>query len=169
MNTLLKSFVDRLESLQDKPPLPMQKRCLLEMNGRHLPIEEYVSFSDQGYKRNIIHVSDKCEVTVLCFKEGQRTPIHDHADSLGITIIREGIMTEELFDKQSAGTIVPAFTRKFHTSELSYINVTTIHRVSNVHTGELIMMNVYFPPLTSMNIYHIKDACVEKWVADYSR
>lgn len=140
---------------------------MLEVDVRKLPIDEYVSFSDHGYKRNIVHVSNKCEVTVLCFKEGQATPIHDHGGSIGITIIQNGTMTEELFNKQPTGMIASAITRNFHIGEQSYVNLTTIHRVSNAHTEGLVTINVYFPPLTLMNIYNLKDTNVGKWTADY--
>ena len=142
---------------------------MVEMEKGEVPIEEYISFSEQQYKRNIIHVSSKCEVVVLCFKEGQTTPIHDHGGSLGITIIREGITKEELFKKQSTDMIAPTFTRKYYTCELAYVDLTTIHRVSNVYRERLVTINIYFPPLTLMNIYNLENTSVEKWVADYSK
>lgn len=168
MDTLLKNFIDRLESLPDKPSLDTLKTHVLEMDERQLPIKEYTSFSDQGYRRTVVHVSNKCEVTVICFKRGQFTPIHDHGSSVGVTIIQEGTMTEELFMRQPTGMITPAFTRRYHRSELAYVNVTTIHRVADTHTGDLTTVNIYFPPLTLMNIYNVENTQTEKWFADYS-
>ena len=168
MDILLRSFINRLESLPDNSSLDEQRKCILETDGRQLPIEEYIDFSDQGYKRNVVHVSSKCEFTVLCFMEGQVTPIHDHGGSIGTTIIREGTMTEELFIKQSTGMITPTFTRRFRRNELSYVNLTTIHRVSNAHAEGLVTINIYFPPLTLMHFYNLENTNVEKWVADYS-
>jgi predicted metal-dependent enzyme (double-stranded beta helix superfamily) len=167
MNVLLKDFINHLESLPDKPSSDMLKKYVVKIGGGSLPVEEYIGFSDQGYKRNVIHVSSKCEVVMICFQKGQYTPIHDHGGSQGITIIREGIMTEELFLKHQTGMISPTFTRRYHKGEISYINLTTIHRVSNVHTHGLVTMNIYFPPLTVMNLYNLEGNQVEKWVADY--
>ena len=168
MDIILRSFINRLESLPDKPSMDVLKKCVLETDGRQLPIDEYICFSDTDYKRNIVHVSSKCEFTVLCFKKGQITPIHDHGGSIGITIIREGTMTEELFDKQHTGIIVPSLNRKFHAGGMSYINLTTIHRVSNTHNENLVTVNIYFPPLTLMNIYNLENTKTEKWTADYT-
>ncbi len=167
MDALLKTFIEHLETLPDKTSPDVLKKCVLDTDVRKLPVEEYVIFSDQGYKRNIVHVSTKCEVTVLCFMEGQATPIHDHGGSIGITINQNGIMTEELFNKPSTGMIAPELKRTFQKNELSPINLTTIHRVSNAHTEGLITINIYFPPLTLMNIYNLKDTNVGKWTADY--
>ena len=167
MDINLRALLNRLESLPDNPSLEVLKKCLRETDGRQVSIDEYINFSDQGYKRNVIHVSSKCEVAVLCFQKGQNTPIHDHGGSVGVAIIRQGVMTEELFNKQPAGMLVSAFTRRFFTEEFSAVNLTTIHRVSNAHTVGLVMMNIYFPPLTLMNIYNLESAHVEKWALDY--
>ncbi len=64
--------------------------------------------------------------------------------------------------------ITPTLTREFRTDELSHINLTTIHRVSNAHTEGFVTISIYFPPLTLMNFYNLKDTKVEKWVADYA-
>jgi predicted metal-dependent enzyme (double-stranded beta helix superfamily) len=167
MDAFLKTFIEHLETLSDKTSPDVLKKCVSEMDIRKLPIEEYVIFSDQGYKRNIVYVSTKCEVTVLCFMEGQATPIHDHGGSIGITINQNGTMTEELFYKQTTGMIAPILKRTFQKNKLSPINLTTIHRVSNAHTEGLVTINIYFPPLTLMNIYNLKDTNVGKWTADY--
>src|SRR3972149_6491257 len=152
MDIILRSFINRLESLPDKPSLDVLKKCILEMDGRQLPIDEYVSFSDKDYKRNIVHVSSKCEFTVLCFKKGQITPIHDHGGSIGITIIREGTMTEELFDKQHTGIIVPSLNRKFHAGGNSLIRRGIKFRQSfdRYYIEESNLQRQ--PPLTLMNI-----------------
>jgi predicted metal-dependent enzyme (double-stranded beta helix superfamily) len=157
-----------METLPDKVSLDTLEQCVLEVDIRKLPLDEYISFADQGYKRNLVHVSSKCEVVVLCFKEGQITPIHDHGGSIGITVVLDGIMTEELFNKQQTGVILHTLTREFRIDELSHTYLTTIHRVSNAHTGRLVIIHIYFPPLTLMNIYNLKDTHIEKWTADYA-
>jgi len=40
--------------------------------------------------------------------------------------------------------------------------------VSNAHNGNLVTMNIYFPPLTLMNIYNLENTQTEKWTADYT-
>jgi predicted metal-dependent enzyme (double-stranded beta helix superfamily) len=168
MDALLKTFIEHLETLPDKTSPDKLEKCVLDMDAKKLQIEEYISFSDRAYKRNIINVSTKCEVTVVCFMEGQATPIHDHGGSTGITIIQNGTMTEELFNKQSTGMIAPKLKRTFQKNELSRVNLTTVHRVSNAHTEGFVSINIYFPPLTLMNIYNLKDTNLEKWTADYA-
>ena len=111
-----------------------------------------------------VNASSRC----CALRKGRLLRYMTMGGSLGITILREGTMTEELFNKLPVGMIAPTFTRRFHTSELSYINITTIHRVSNAHNENLVTINIYFPPLTLMNIYNLENTQVEKWTADYS-
>ena len=59
------------------------------MDGRQLPIDEYISFSDKDYKRNIVHVSSKCEFTVLCFKK-------DRLPRYMITVALQGLQSYEM-------------------------------------------------------------------------
>jgi len=162
MDVLLRTFINRLESLPDKPSADALGKCVLTMDGRELPIDPYIHFSDQGYKRNVIHMSSKCEIAVLCFRKGQTTAIHDHGVSIGTTLIQEGIMTEELFEKQTSGMIQQTLTLTHHKNDLACIKLTTIHRVSNIHEGDLITINIYFPPLTLMNIYNLENTQTEK-------
>ena len=55
MDALLKTFIEHLETLPDKTSPDELEKCVLDMDAKKLPIEEYISFSDRAYKRNIKH------------------------------------------------------------------------------------------------------------------
>ncbi|MBM4053903.1 MAG: hypothetical protein FJ264_04345 [Planctomycetes bacterium] len=167
MNPSLNKFIAQCESLPEIPSEKELRNIIAEFSRKRLSVDEYILFSDYEYKRNVLHVSAKCEIVVLCFKSGQYTPIHDHGGSAGIAFIYKGIMTEELFDKHlSSGMIVHSAKNSFLIHEVSYIDISTIHRVSNAHNDELVAINIYFPPLTAMNIYNTENALVKKWTAE---
>ncbi|MCF6147359.1 MAG: hypothetical protein E3K37_01740 [Candidatus Kuenenia sp.] len=168
MNTSpFQKYIARFESLQEIPTEKELRNCIEGLSREQFSIDQYIMFSEHEYKRNIIYTSSKCELVILCFKPGQYTPIHDHGGSVGIAFIYEGIMTEELFDKQlSSGMIVPSVKKLCSANEASCIDVTTIHRVSNTHNDGLVALNIYLPPLTSMNIYNLKNIQIEKWTAE---
>ena len=163
MDTLLTTLINRLESLPDNPSVEGLRHVILKTKALEIPLDEYVRFSDKGYARYNVYGSRRCEITVLCLKKGQVTPIHDHGGAIGATVIRGGSMTEEIFNRQSGGLIVPISTRKAAIAEITTVDVSTIHRVSNVNREGLITINIYFPPLTMMNIYNLENTRVEKW------
>jgi len=163
MDTLLTSLVDSLESLPDHPSVEGLRHVLLTTRALEIPLNEYVRFSDQGYARHNVYLSRKCEITVLCLKKGQVTPIHDHGGAIGATIIRSGSMTEELFNRVPGGLVVPISIRNASINEITTVDISTIHRVSTVSSEGLTTINIYFPPLTIMNIYNLENTRVEKW------
>ena len=50
----------------------------------------YTHFRDQFYTRNLIYRDDLFEVMAICWKTGQRTPIHSHNGQLGWMTIAQG-------------------------------------------------------------------------------
>ncbi len=163
MDVLLTSLIDSLESLSDHPSIEGLRHIVSKTKALEIPLDEYIRFSDQGYARHNVYVSHRCEITVLCLKKGQVTPIHDHGGSIGVTVIRSGRMTEELFTRMPDCMIVSIGTREASTNEITTVDVSTIHRVSNVKSEGLVTINIYFPPLTLMNIYNLENTRVEKW------
>ncbi len=163
MDVLLASLIDSLESLPEHPSVEGLRHVIANSKVLEIPLDEYVMFSDKGYARHNVYGSRRCEITVLCLKTGQVTPIHDHGGAIGATVVHRGTMTEELFDRQPGGLIVPISTRKAAIKEITTVDVSTIHRVSNVNREGLITINIYFPPLTAMNIYNLEDTRVVKW------
>ncbi|MBI1853324.1 MAG: cysteine dioxygenase family protein [Planctomycetes bacterium] len=53
-------------------------------------IRPYVTWSDQRYTRNLVFHDDLFEIMVLCWKSGQKTPIHTHNGQLGWTLVQRG-------------------------------------------------------------------------------
>lgn len=164
MDALLALLTNSLESLPDHPGIEKLRHTISKSKALEIPLEEYVRFSDQGYARHNVYVSRRCEITILCLKKGQVTPIHDHGGAVGATVVRSGSMTEELFTRLPDSKVVSIGTREVFTNEITTVDVSTIHRVSNVNSEGLVTINIYFPPLTMMNIYNLENTRVEKWV-----
>src|SRR4030065_1401682 len=163
MDVLLASLIDTLEALPEHPSVEGLRHVISKTKVLEISLDEYVRFSDKGYARHNVYGSRRCEITVLCLKKGQVTPIHDHGGAIGATVVHSGSMTEELFNRQPGGLIVPISTRKAAINEITTVDVNTIHRVSNVNREGLITINIYFPPLTAINIYNLENTRVEKW------
>src|SRR5208283_2753136 len=54
-------------------------------------------FNERTYQRNLVHHTANYEILVLCWRSGQRSPIHDHGESAcGVPVV-EGVATETSF------------------------------------------------------------------------
>lgn len=121
--------------------------------------EGYGCFNDDHYARNLIYSDEKVAIFLMCWKNGQRSLIHDHGESLGGVKILGGILTETLFEQAPNGMIKAVSSSDYQCSEIQIEEPTTIHQVSNLQAGssQAISLHVYVPPLTKMNIYTLHE------------
>ncbi len=97
MEKTLNDFIAFLDSLHERAPLPQLVAELAELRVDCDELGEHVRFSDQQYARNLLREGPWYQLLVLCWKNGQRSPIHDHAGSTcGVRVLR-GVLTETTF------------------------------------------------------------------------
>jgi cysteine dioxygenase len=122
----------------------------------------YASFRERGYARNIVYRDEMFEILMICWKNGQRSLIHDHGRSLGAVKILQGVLTESLFAVAPNGMIKPTSSEDYQTGEIQLETESTIHQVSNLQPLSLptISLHIYTPPLEQMNIYQLYNSTV---------
>ena len=88
---------------------------------------------------------------VLCWKNGQRSPIHDHAGSTcGVRVLR-GVLTETTFAFAPNGHVKAVGSRDLAEGQVCGTQDDDLHQISNLQAGEadLVTLHVYTPPLES--------------------
>eukprot|EP01097_Dermamoeba_algensis_P006374 TRINITY_DN3999_c0_g1_i1.p1 TRINITY_DN3999_c0_g1~~TRINITY_DN3999_c0_g1_i1.p1 ORF type:complete len:288 (+),score=45.19 TRINITY_DN3999_c0_g1_i1:45-866(+) len=63
----------------------------------HEEWQRYVHFNDTHYTRNLVTASDDFELIVICWKDGQRSRIHNHAGSGCFVTCLQGPLTETFY------------------------------------------------------------------------
>ncbi|MCG3138048.1 MAG: hypothetical protein HJJLKODD_01904 [Phycisphaerae bacterium] len=122
-------------------------------------LQPYLHFSERCYQRNRVWSSDWVEILLLCWRSGQRSPIHDHFGSACAFVVVEGQATETVFKKSPSGLIYPAYTHFLTCSEISGSEHTQIHQMGNLEADQdLITFHVYTPPLRNMQLYYLGNA-----------
>jgi cysteine dioxygenase len=148
-----------LDALQDRAPLEQLKA---ELAGLAVDLEEvaaHVRFSERTYRRNLVRASDWYNLWVLCWRNGQRSPIHDHrGSSCGLRVL-DGMMTETLFEFAPNGHVKPLFSRDLPPGSVVGSEDTDLHQVSNLQAGDahLVTLHVYSPPLILMGTYSLME------------
>lgn len=125
-------------------------------------ISRYASFRERGYARNTVYRDEVFEILMICWKNGQRSLIHDHGRSLGAVKVLQGVLTESLFAVAPNGMIKPIASEDYQPGSIQLETQSTIHQVSNLQSLSLttISLHVYTPPLEQMNIYKLYDSNV---------
>ncbi len=102
---------------------------------------------------------------VLCWRAGQRSPIHDHkGSSCGVKVL-QGTCTETLFDFTDQRYLIPTETRDLHEGHVCGSFDTDIHQVSNLQQAgsDLVTLHIYFPPLLKMGMYTLTSTEVTRF------
>ncbi|MEO9386856.1 cysteine dioxygenase [Chromobacterium phragmitis] len=112
-------------------------------------------FDDERYRRNRIYRDERCELLLLCWRNGQRSQIHNHKGSLcGVRVI-EGVATETVFETTLAGQLAARETRELAAGSLVINGHLDIHQVANLQDGgeDLVTLHLYSPPLSRMELF----------------
>jgi cysteine dioxygenase len=122
-------------------------------------LSEFVQFSENTYKRNLVRSAPNYHAWVMCWKNGQRSPIHNHAGSACVVRVLRGTLTETLFELAPNGHVKASFSRDIAEGSLIGSEDADIHQVSNLQAddAELVTLHVYTPPLTWMSTYSLYD------------
>ena len=167
----LASLVETLEGLEARPELSQVDEWMRRVEVSREELRPYVGFKEGAYARHRVFVRDYAELLVLCWRPGQRTPIHDHAGSFGSVRVLEGFMWETLFEMDAAEGLVYKSAREWTHGHVTGADVPDIHQLGNpdISGTDLITLHLYAPPLTSLNVYKvgrkesISTLCMSSW------
>ena len=129
-------------------------------------LDPYLNFSERGYTRTQFYKGPRFEILVLCWREGQASPIHDHAESICTMAVVKGTCTVENFRGTCEGNPVldgkpvkiPLVETKNETLEPGTVITVEggdIHRIAN-HQGDgrdLVTIHFYLPPIETMRCF----------------
>lgn len=154
-----------LDRYRDAIPLSVITQWL---RGAQLNLEElepWLRFDPERYQRNLLHSGPAYQALLLCWRNGQRSPIHDHRGSACGVKVLSGRATETTFDFASNGMIVPVRTCELEEGSICGSFDADMHQVSNLQSDEadLITLHVYSPPLLKMRMYSLTDSHVQEF------
>lgn len=159
MTNALDPLFRYLESLRERASLADLKRVVAELDVDAGDVVEFIRFSDRAYTRNLVRGGEWYHVLVLCWKNGQRSPIHDHAGSTCAVRVLRGTLTETLFEFAPHRHVKAVFSRDFGPGSVLGSQDEDMHQVSNLQEGtlDLVTLHVYSPPLLNMRTYSLTD------------
>jgi cysteine dioxygenase len=155
----LDELFDYLDGLDGRAPLAELVRRISRLDVAFEDVAEFAHFSDRQYTRNLLKAGEWYNIVVLCWKNGQRSPIHDHAgSSCGVRVLR-GTATETLFDFAPNGLVRAVSSRELPEGAVTGSQDSDMHQVSNLQADEadLVTLHVYSPPLYYMGTYSLTE------------
>jgi len=155
-----------LDAYRDRIPLDRLAHHLAETSLCFDDVEVHAVFGARTYRRNLLHTGPAYQALVLCWRNGQRSPIHDHrGSSCGVRVLR-GVATETQFTLSPNGMILATHSRELAEGSVCASQDADIHQMSNLQAGgaDLVTLHVYSPPLLRMGTYSLTDRTVGEFI-----
>lgn len=161
----LASLFNDLDQFNERIPLD---DLIRRVSGAEIEFEDIQPFAQFGlarYRRNHLHTGPCYQALILCWRGGQRSPIHDHTGSSCCVRVLEGVMTETIFERKRNGMIYAARSTDQAAGTTVGSQDADIHQVSNLQDdgGPLITLHIYSPALLTMNVYSLTDNSITRF------
>jgi cysteine dioxygenase len=162
----LRKLLEALDAHRERIPL---ERLAAHLGATTLGFDDvtpYAFFEERSYRRNLLHTGPAYQALVLCWRNGQRSPIHDHrGSSCGVRVLR-GVATETRFTLSRNGLVLATHSRELAEGSVCASQDADIHQMSNLQAGgaDLVTLHVYSPPLLQMGTYSLTDRTVGEFV-----
>src|SRR5437762_11073418 len=99
-------------------------------------LSNYLIFNPARYVRNRVHDGPAYQALVLCWRNGQRSPIHNHRGShCGVKVLR-GVATETIFGRGPNGMVLAERSRELSPGHICASADDDVHQVSNLQAGD---------------------------------
>src|SRR5260370_32044379 len=96
--TALEPLFEYLDGLQSRPALAELAARVSRLPIQCEDVADFIRFSERGYQRNLVKSGPWYNLLVLCWKTGQRSPIHDHKGAGCALRVLPAVCTETLCD-----------------------------------------------------------------------
>jgi cysteine dioxygenase len=156
-------LIERLQSQSAPPSLEVINSWLASVAITQTDLQPYLGFKEGNYWRHRVCRNDSVEMLIICWRPGQKTPIHDHNGSHGVVRVQQGLMWETIFTYDEQRGLCYKSARECPAGEVTGADVPDIHQLGNpdVSGQDLITVHVYAPPLGVLKTYKVGSATID--------
>ena len=156
-------LVEQLKAQTSPPSLEQISSWLANVEIDPLDVEPYLGFKEGNYWRHRVCRNEAVEMLIICWRPGQKTPIHDHNGSHGVVRVQQGLMWETTFCYEEDRGLCYNTGRECPTGTVTGAEVPDIHQLGNpeVSGQDLITVHVYAPPLGVLNTYKVGSSKID--------
>lgn len=159
----LREFFDELDQYHTRVPLDDLVRRLRKLAVSPSELRAYMHFNSERYQRNLVHEGPGYQALLLCWRNGQRSPIHNHrGSSCGVRVIL-GNAVETFFERNEAGFIYANGSRMLTEGEICGSQDDDMHQISNIQPDgrDLVTLHIYSPALLHMQVFSLDNNSVQ--------
>jgi cysteine dioxygenase len=153
----LAALTETLGALRETPTITDLNDWLYRVQVTSDDLHPFRFFKQGTYARHRVFRNEFVELLILCWRPGQRTPIHDHDGSYGAVRVCEGVMWETIFALNDAHELYYQRGREWNAREVTAADIPDIHQLGNpeISGQDLVTLHLYAPPLGVLNTYKV--------------
>jgi len=159
-NVSFTELLQRIDSLLDSDEASVEdmEALLNSYVSKRSDWKKYAYFDPCRYTRNLVLPgTEKFNLLLLCWGEGQASGIHDHANSDCFVKVLDGEVEETRYDwpTEQGGPMLPTSTGRGKTNDVLYMNDRIgLHRLANAsHSKSAVTLHLYSPPFVECGCY----------------
>ncbi|MHC5111335.1 MAG: cysteine dioxygenase [Planctomycetota bacterium] len=153
----LTALFEYLDNLTGRAEVTALEEKLRTINVTLDDVKPFVRFSGTEYLRNLIHQGEFFHALAICWRSGQRSPIHNHARSVCAVKVLRGTATETVFESTPSGLLKATRSNDLVEGSVMASLDDDTHQVSNLQAqgDDLVTLHVYSPPLLRMDTFSL--------------
>lgn len=156
----LEQLLDALDAHDGSVPVAELERLLTALELNCSDLEPCMKFCPDAYQRNLLRQGPAYQAFLMCWKKGQRSPIHDHRGSgCGIHVVR-GTLVEQCYEFDADGVVRATDRHELPVGAVCASWDADKHAVI-AEAGDLVTLHVYTPPMSTIGLYEEGSAAVE--------
>ncbi|MBD2460551.1 cysteine dioxygenase family protein [Oscillatoria sp. FACHB-1407] len=171
-------ILETMRSPIDRLQLSQLQTWVADLDLKDDLFQQHIAFCNQGYRRTLVCRTSRFDMLILCWKPGQSSTIHDHADSLNVTRVYRGELTSRLFEQVDSpqGRCCPDLSvaavrlqreERLQRNALATVDRHQIHQLANTSDENLVTLHIYARPLKTIQIYCPQSGHVNQMPVQY--
>ena len=130
-------------------------------------IADYIKYDNDKYTRHLIYKDVDFEILIMCWKPGQKAPIHGHEGEKCFMRVEKGSL---LFTNYNLISTSPLDLQKIDSikGEVGYLDgPADIHSVENIYNENSITFHIYSKPYKECDIFDVKTGLIYRKKLEY--
>jgi cysteine dioxygenase len=123
-------------------------------------IKDYIHYDDTKYTRHLIYKNELFELLIMCWKPGQKAPVHGHEGEKCFMRVEEGSLQFTNYTLESTSPLIMREINSTRGDSGFLDGPADLHSVENNFSDNAITFHVYAKPYGECDVYDIDSGSV---------
>tara|TARA_B100000941_G_scaffold283361_1_gene252804 strand:+ start:1685 stop:2218 length:534 start_codon:yes stop_codon:yes gene_type:complete len=123
-------------------------------------IQDYILFNPNKYTRHLIYKEDSFELLVMCWRPGQKAPVHGHEGEKCFMRVEEGSLQFTNYTLESTKPLRLTISDTIKGDPGFLDGPADLHSVENIFENNAVTFHLYAKPYGECDMYDIESGSI---------